>query len=154
MQVTEGSMGRVFVIRLEHGDPMPEALEQLAAEKGVRAGMAILVGGADDGSRLVIGPEDGAVLPPIPVVAALAGVHEVAGVGVLVPDDKGRPMLHMHAACGRGENTTTTGCIRAGIATWHVLEVVLIEILGVDAARLPDAKTGFHLLQCVPRPGA
>ena len=34
MQYTTGSLGRVFVLRLEHGDPMPRTLEDFAREKG------------------------------------------------------------------------------------------------------------------------
>ncbi|MFP3903730.1 MAG: PPC domain-containing DNA-binding protein [Armatimonadota bacterium] len=147
MQYSEGQIGRVFAIRLEHGDPLPASLQDFAAEKGIRAGIAIMVGGADDGSRLVVGPEDGAKLPVDPMVMALSGVHEASAVGTIFPDEQGTPVLHMHAACGRGHNTVT-GCIREGIVTWHVLEVVLIEITGVNAARLEDEETGFTLLEC------
>jgi len=147
MQCSEGSVGRVFAIRLEHGEPMPASLERLAAEKGVRCGLAIMVGGADEGSRFVVGPEDGTTLPPVPMVNALAGVHEVAAVGTLFPDETGAPVLHMHAAFGRGDETLS-GCIREGIVTWHVLEVVLIEVVGLSAARVRDPETGFGLLQC------
>lgn len=147
MQYTEGTLGRVFLIRLEHGDPMPQTLETFAAEKGLRTGLAIMVGGADEGSRLVVGPEEGNRLPPHPMVHTLQGVHEVVAVGTLAPDAQGQPVLHMHAACGR-QAETTTGCIRAGVLTWHVLEVVLIEILGASAIRALDPQTGFHLLQC------
>jgi len=147
MQYSEGRIGRVFALRLEHGDKMPDVLEKFAAKKKIQSGMATMVGGADDGSRFVVGPEDGKKLPPVPMISALKGVHEVAAVGAIFPDEKGRPQLHMHAAFGRG-GETKSGCIRAGIVTWHVLEIVLIEIVGLDAARLPDANTGFHLLQC------
>lgn len=147
MQYTEGHLGRVFLLRLEHGEPMPQTLERFAEEHGVAAGLVVMVGGADEGSRLVVGPEDGAVLPPVPMVRALLGAHEVVGVGILVPNEAGRPELHMHAACGRGE-ATVTGCIRAGLATWHVLEVMLIEMTGFTAARRRDEATGFSLLQC------
>jgi predicted DNA-binding protein with PD1-like motif len=147
MQYTEGQIGRVFAIRLEHGERMPEALEQFAADKGVQSGMAVMVGGADEGSRFVVGPEDGHTMPPVPMVNTLSGVHEVAAVGTLFPDDQGAPRLHMHAAFGRGEGTQS-GCIREGIVTWQVLEIILIEVSGLDAARLPDAETGFSLLQC------
>jgi predicted DNA-binding protein with PD1-like motif len=147
MQHSEGQIGRVFALRLEHGERMPEVLETFAAEKGIRSGLAIMVGGADDGSKLVVGPEDGNVLPAAPMVTALSGAHEVAAVGTLFPDEEEKPVLHMHAACGR-ERDTITGCIRAGVNTWHVLEVILIEVTGLEAARLPDAKTGFHLLNC------
>lgn len=147
MQYTEGQIGRVFAIRLEHGDPMPQALEEFAAEKGVRSGLVILVGGVEDGSRLVVGPEDGKSLPPVPQVGTLKGVHEAAGVGTLFPDESGKPVLHLHAACGRGEKTVT-GCIRAGIVTWHVLEVLLVELTGLDAVRVADPVTKFQLLRC------
>ena len=68
-------------------------------------------------------------------------------MGLIFPGPDGKPMLHMHAASGRGQSTIT-GCIRAGISTWHVLEVMLVEITGLDAVRLPDQLTGFNLLQC------
>ncbi|MCX7599600.1 MAG: DNA-binding protein [Armatimonadetes bacterium] len=147
VQYTEGQLGRVFLLRLEHGEPMPQSLEQFAAEKGVSFGLVVLVGGADSGSRLVVGPEDGTVLPPVPMVRELLGVHEVAGLGILAPGENGRPQLHMHAACGRGQ-MTAAGCIRTGLITWHVLEVLLIEVTGLVAARRRDEATGFSLLQC------
>jgi len=152
MQYTEGTIGRVFALRLEHGEQMPQVLETFAAEKGMNSGVAIMVGGADDGSKLVVGPEDGSVLPAVPVVAALQGTHELAAVGTLFPDAEGKPVLHMHAACGRGDSTIA-GCIRTGVDTWHILEIVLIEILGLQAARLADETTGFDLLQCGPPRG-
>jgi predicted DNA-binding protein with PD1-like motif len=137
----------VFAIRLEHGEPMPESLERLAAEKGVQCGLAVMVGGADEGSRFVVGPEDGEAMPVVPMVSALGGVHEVAAVGTLFPDETGKPILHMHAAFGRGDRTLS-GCIREGIVTWQVLEIILVEIVGLSATRVADEKTGFSLLQC------
>ena len=150
MQYSEGSVGRVFAIRLEHGERMPEALERFAAEQGVSCGLAIMVGGVEAGSQVVVGPEDGAALPVSPVIRAIAGVHEAAAVGTLFPDETGKPVLHMHAALGR-EGETTTGCIRAGIVTWQVLEILLVEIVGLDAIRVHDPKTGFSLLHCSPQ---
>lgn len=149
MQYTQGTLGRVFALRLEHGDPMPQTLEDFVQAQGLTAGIAFMVGGADDGSRLVVGPEDGNVCPVNPMVTVLTGAHEIAAVGMIFPDAEGKPTLHMHAACGRGRDTIT-GCIRAGIKTWHVLELVIIEITGLDAARLYDEQTGFNLLQCRP----
>ena len=147
MQYTQGQLGRIFALRLEHGDLMPQTLEDFCVEHGVNSGMAIMVGGADDGSKLVVGPEDGNVMPAVPMVTALAGVHEVAAVGLVFAGPDGKPALHMHAASGRNESTIT-GCIRAGMVTWHVLEIMLLEITGLDAIRLPDQLTGFNLLQC------
>jgi len=156
MQCAEGRIGRVFALRLEHGEPMPEALETFAAEQGIHSGLVVMVGGVDDGSRLVVGPEQGAALPVVPMVRALGGVHEVAAVGTLfpaepeAPGEAARPVLHMHAACGR-EDSTITGCIRKGIHTWQTLEIILIEVTGLDATRVSDPAMGFQLLQCRDR---
>ena len=38
------------------------------------------------------------------------------------------------------------GCARAGLETWLVGEVVLLEILGTAARREVDAASGFELL--------
>jgi len=147
MQFSEGNIGRIFALRLEDGEPMPQTLEDFLVVQGLTHGLAFMVGGADDGSQLVVGPEDGRALPVNPMVTALIGAHEVLGVGTIFPNEAGRPVLHMHGACGR-ERGTITGCIRAGIKTWHILEIIVLEITGLSAARLPDAATGFHLLQC------
>lgn len=147
MQYSEGLLGRVFLLRLENGEPMPQSLEQFAEKQGIKFGLVVMVGGVDSGSRLVVGPEDGTVLPPVPVVEDLVGVHEVAGLGVLAPGEDGRPQLHMHVACGRGQ-AAVVGCARAGLTTWHVLEILLIEATGLMAARRRDETTGFSLLQC------
>jgi len=147
MQCAEGEIGRVFAIRLEHGEPMPESLERLAADRGVRCGLVLMIGGADDGSRLVVGPEDGGILPPVPLLSVLCGVHEVTAVGTLFPDETGKPVLHMHGAFGRG-NHGLCGCIREGIVTWQVLEIVLVELVKLEAIRARDPQTGLPLLQC------
>ena len=55
-------------------------------------------------------------------------------------------MLHLHAAFGR-DDKVTAGCIRAGVTTWVVGEVVVMELTGSDALRRVDPATGFELLQ-------
>ena len=146
MKASQARTGRVFVIRLEDGEVIHECLERFAAENGITHAALTLHGGADDGSVLVTGPRENRGPPPIaPQTSVLAGVHEVAGTGTLFPDAHGVPILHVHLACGRGDRTVT-GCIRTGVKTWHVLEVVLVELLGCTARRLPDAATGFDLL--------
>ena len=145
MKASEGRLGRVFVIRLEDGDRMPEALEQYAEEQGVSVGMAIMVGGVG-GGQVVVGPRVSDEMPPDPMLLPIDGAHEVAGVGVLAPGEDGKPVLHMHAALGRS-GKTVTGCIRPGVDTWLVGEVILYEITGTDAARLRDDAAHFSLLE-------
>jgi len=145
MKYREGSIGRVFVIRLEDGDPMPGSIEGFALDQGVSHGLCVLVGGVRAGT-VVAGPEDPSARPVHPIFRTLEGVHEIAGMGVIAPGGDGTPRLHMHAALGRG-GSVTTGCIRPGIETWQVGEVVLLEILGTGVRRKHDGATGFDLLE-------
>ena len=139
-------MGRVFIIRLEDGDILHEEIEKFAAEQSVKAAVLIAVGGADEGSRLVVGPEAGRSDPVKPMEYVLDNVHEIAGTGTLFPDEKGRPVLHMHIAAGR-KTSTVTGCVRKGVRTWHIMEIVLIEMLRSTAVRAFDPSTEFKLLE-------
>jgi len=145
MKACEGRIGRVFVIRLEDGDVVPECIERFAEEKGVSVGQAILVGGIGGGD-IVVGPRRSEEKPPEPMLLPIDGAHEVVGVGVLAPDEDGKPTLHIHAALGRA-GQTMTGCLRHGVATWLVGEVILYEILGADIARIKDKQSGFELLE-------
>lgn len=148
MKVAEGRIGRVFVLRLEDGDRLPDCVEVFAAERGVAQGFCALVGGVGSG-RIVVGPETGpdgkAAMPPVPVLAELFGPHEAAAVGTLFPDESGQPKLHMHATFGQGD-AVKTGCIRPGIDIWTIGEFVLIELTGLELVRKRDAATGFELL--------
>ena len=144
MKYSEGKIGRVFVIRLEDDDELPACIEKFAVEHKISVGQAILVGGIGSG-EIVSGPRRNKELPIDPMLIPVDGVHEIVGVGVLAPDRKGAPQLHIHAALGRA-GRTTTGCLRMGVKTWLVGEVILYEILGADVARLPDKESGFELL--------
>ena len=146
MRYSEGKIGRVFVIRLEDGDKLPQAVENFAKEKGISRGMCLLIGGIEGKGKVVVGPENGQATPIVPMVTELSGVHEILGVGTLFPDGNGKPSLHMHAALGRG-GKTITGCIRLGIETWKVGEVILFEITDNTACRKKDPATGFDLME-------
>jgi predicted DNA-binding protein with PD1-like motif len=145
MRFSEAKTGRVFVIRLEDGDILHEEIERFASDNNIRAATLSAVGGVDAGSRLVVGPEEGRAPDIVPMETLLDDVCEATGTGTLFPDEAGQPVLHMHLACGRGDKTVT-GCVRRGVKVWHVLEVILIELTGTQAARRPDAVTGFDLL--------
>ena len=145
MKASEGRLGRVFVIRLEDGDVIPECIERFAQEKGVSAGQVILIGGIG-GGQVVVGPRRSDERPPEPMLLPVDGAHEVAGVGVLAPDESGKPVLHIHAALGRS-GSTMAGCLRPGVTAWLVAEVILYEIVGADVTRVKDETSGFLLLE-------
>jgi predicted DNA-binding protein with PD1-like motif len=148
MKACQGQIGRVFIIRLEDGDVVPGCIERFAGENGVSVGQVILVGGVG-GGEVVVGPRSSEEMPPQPMLLPVDGAHEVLGVGVLAPDEGGKPVLHIHAALGRS-GQTVSGCLRPGVTTWLVGEVILYEILGVNVARVRDEVSDFNLLE----PGA
>ncbi|MFZ0942441.1 MAG: PPC domain-containing DNA-binding protein [Syntrophobacteraceae bacterium] len=146
MQYSEGTIGRVFALKLETGERLPDAVVNFAREHSVRSAMVMFVGGAGAASRLVVGPEENRVDDIIPIIHTLGGIQEVMAVGTLFPDENGLPELHMHAATGR-EGTATVGCTRAGVDVWLIGEVILLEICGIGGLRKKDLKTGFQMLQ-------
>lgn len=146
MEYSSAGLGRVLVIRLEDGDVVHRSIEEVAQREGITRAAVLLLGGADSDSRVVVGPEDGRADPIVPMERLLDGVHEMSGVGTLFPDSHGRPVLHLHAAFGR-DDQVTVGCIRRGVKTWVVGEVIVIELTGSEALRRLDSETGFELLE-------
>jgi predicted DNA-binding protein with PD1-like motif len=145
MKAAEGKIGRVFLLRLEDGDVLPECIEKFAAEKSIKTGQVVLVGGIG-GGQVVAGPRRSDVMPPEPLLIPVDGAHEVVGLGIIAPDKSGKPVLHIHASLGRA-GQALTGCLRPGVTAWLVAEAIIFEVTGLDARRLPDKKSGFDLLE-------
>ena len=145
MRYSTAQMGRIFVIRLEDGEVLHETIERFAEEQGIGAAALIMVGGADEGSKLVVGPEKARDVPVNPMTQILNGVHEITGTGTLFPDEEGKPLLHLHIAAGR-KDSTVTGCVRTGVKIWHIGEVILFELTDTPAIRKLDPQLGFKLL--------
>ena len=101
---------------------------------------------AEAADEVVVGPRYSEERPPQPMLLPVDGAHEVAGVGVLAPNQDGKPVLHIHAALGRS-GQTMSGCLRPGVTTWLVGEVILYEILGAKVTRVRDEESGFDLLE-------
>ena len=142
MKVSEGKVGRVFVVRLEDGDRLPDAIEDLAVEKDIRAASVILLGGIRRGT-IVVGPET-PVVPPKPMTADFQDVHEIAAVGTIFANADGKPILHLHGALGR-DGRTITGCTRTGVEVWLIVEAIITEITDTTAHRVLSA--GLELLE-------
>ena len=146
MKYSECKPGRIFVLCLENGDIVHEEIEQFARDHSIAAASLIIIGGADTGSKLIVGPEKENEIPVTSLEYVLDNVHEIAGTGTLFPDEQGNPVLHMHMACGR-KSSTRTGCIRRGVKVWHVMEVIVFELLESNSKRVFDPETGFTLLK-------
>jgi uncharacterized protein len=146
LNYTEAKLGRIFILRLQHKEVLHKTLESFAAEKQIKSALCFFLGGAEDQSKVVVGPKDGNAIPPDPMVTLLRGVHEGCGVGTIFVNKEGLPKLHMHASFGRNTNSVT-GCVRMGVEVWHIGEVVILELTGSSAKRAKDKKTGFEFLE-------
>jgi predicted DNA-binding protein with PD1-like motif len=150
MEYTEANLARIFILRLHQGEIIHETVEKFAKTKEIKSAICFFLGGADENSKLVVGPKDGKVIPPEIMVTMLKGVHEGVGVGTLFADEAGNPKLHMHGSFGRNDSSANavTGCIRVGVQVWQIGEVAILELSGTSAIRKKNKDTGFEMLEC------
>jgi predicted DNA-binding protein with PD1-like motif len=145
MKYSQAQYGRIFVLRLEDGEIVHKTIENFAKKKKIYCGVVIFLGGADKGSKIVVGPKNGRTKKIFPTELVLPNVYETLGVGTIFPNSNGEPVLHMHSSFGR-KKFSYTGCIRAGVKIWHVGEIIIFELKNSTAKRLKDKTTGFELL--------
>ena len=55
MKASLGRPGRVFIMRLEDGDIVPDCIEHFASENGINVAYVVIVGGIGEGN-VVVGP--------------------------------------------------------------------------------------------------
>ena len=146
MNYTEAKLGRIFILRLHQNERLHEVIEDFSTEKRISNALCFFLGGAQDESKVVVGPKDGNAMPPEPMVTLLRGVHEASGIGTIFTDEEGKPKLHMHASFGRNDHAVT-GCVRLGVDVWQIGEVVILELSGGSAKRVRNKETGFEFLE-------
>ena len=142
MQITEAKIKRIFVVRLEEGEKLPDTIEALAKKKNIKSALVLLLGGARDG-RLVVGPAKSRGRPK-PMTQPFTDGHEVMGIGTIFASAHG-PELHLHVALGRNRKAMV-GCGRTGLRVNFIMEALILELAGLNAERVLDPATGFHLL--------
>lgn len=142
MQYQQGSIGRVIVAKIEHGDDLLLELNNLLRVEQIESGLMFMIGALQAGS-MVVGPETNSV-PPLPVWKEFQEGREVLGIATVFSSG-GEPVIHLHTSLGRGDDTWT-GCIRKDTQVYLVVEVVVLELLGSGAMRTLDAITGLNLL--------
>jgi predicted DNA-binding protein with PD1-like motif len=143
MQISEAKLRRIFVVRLEDSEKLPDSIQQVARQKKIRSAMVLLLGGARDG-KLVVGPDSRRKRHAI-LTQSFGKGHEIMGIGTIFSGSKG-PELHLHTAVGRGRKTLV-GCGRTGLKVHFIIEAVILEFTGLAARRVLDPATGFHLLK-------
>lgn len=143
MEYSVGKAGRVVAARLFEGEDLYQSIEQIARREGIRCAAVLITGGFRQ-ADVVVGPKQ--ERPRIePDFRPFAGPGEALGVGTIYCDETG-PKLHLHAAMGKvGQNLV--GCPRGGAHVFLILEVTIIEIVGIEAERKLDPETGWNLLR-------
>ncbi|UCG56440.1 MAG: DUF296 domain-containing protein [Phycisphaerales bacterium] len=143
MEYQVGSIGRVIAARLFEGENLHESIRHIAEKENIKSAAVLITGGFRQ-ANVVVGPKQ-----EVPKIVGkfkdFVGPGEVLGVGTIYPDDEG-PKLHLHTAIGKGDETLV-GCPRDKTSVFLILEVTIIEITDLKAAREFDEKTGLKLLR-------
>ena len=129
MQVHEGQVGRVFALKLEPGDHLIADLARLAADRGIRTALVLVLGATTD-ARMVLGVRSQADRPPEFDRLVSAEHRELIGVGSVTSRD-GKPKVHLHVATGRDRQALIAHIEEAETPG---MEVFLVECLGADLA--------------------
>ena len=140
-------MGRIFVLRMDHGEDLIESLQKFLREKKITSCTVLFMGAMRDG-RAVTGPKL-PVVPPTPNYEAYESAWEVFGMATIYQSIEG-PMLHIHSALGRGRQSIL-GCIRDKAEVYLIVEAVLFDICGMTAERAWDEKMQLYLLSLKDR---
>lgn len=143
MIYTQGSLGRVFILKFEDKDDLLSEIKNLAKHEAIKAGTIMLLGGMRS-AGIVSGPKE-PIIPPEPIWLNFEDGREVVGLGTLFWKDD-EPVIHIHSAVGRGKETFV-GCLRKDSSVFLVVEAVITEILGVAARKIEDKKTGLVILE-------
>jgi predicted DNA-binding protein with PD1-like motif len=143
VKYSQGSFGRVFVLKFEDKENLLEEMKKVAVKEKIKVGTIILLGGMRS-AGVVTGPRE-PVIPPDPLWQSFNDGREVLGIGTLFRKGD-EPVIHLHGAIGR-EKETVTGCIRKDSSVYLVVEAVIAQIVDIDARKALDEKTGLVMLE-------
>jgi predicted DNA-binding protein with PD1-like motif len=139
MEYSKGKIGRVFTVRIDHGEDLILELIKLAELENIEAAVFTLIGALKE-AKLVTGPKED-IRPPEPMWSHLDSVHEILGIGDIFLKD-GKPIIHLHASTGRREKVQL-GCMRGESEVFMVIEAFVFELEGISAKRIVDEEQGF-----------
>ena len=145
MKYTQGTIGRVFLVKFEDDDLLIDHLRRLAKQEKIKAASMIFIGALKKGD-LVTGPKK-PVIPPEPNKMTFKDGWEVMGVGTIFTNAQG-PQIHIHASMGK-KNKVLTGCVRGKSKVFLVVEAIIMELKGVRATKDIDPATGLNLLKII-----
>jgi len=143
MKYTQGTVGRVFLLKFDNNDILIDNLSSFVKKEKVKAATMIFIGALRKGN-LVTGSKQ-PVIPSQPNKIIFKDGWEVMGVGTIFTNSKG-PQIHIHASLGK-KNKVLIGCVRENSKVFLVIEAVVFELKGIKAGKDIDPKTGLNLLR-------
>ncbi|HUV82372.1 MAG TPA: DUF296 domain-containing protein [archaeon] len=143
MDYTEGKMGRVFIVRVDHDEDILIELQDLARNENIKSAFFYMLGAAGS-ADVVTGPKE-KCLPPDVDMTEFDDARELLGAGNIFLQD-GIPKIHLHAAAGN-KSGMIMGCLRNHTEVFMVMEIVIFEISGITAERVLDKDIGFSPLR-------
>lgn len=139
MEYSAGQIGRVFTVRMDHGEDLIESLKSLSRKENIQAAAFMLLGAVEAG-HLVVGPKKNE-RPPDKMWTRFEDAHEIIGVGNLFREN-GEPVVHLHAGLGRAEEARV-GCVRKENQIFMVVEAFIFELTGFEAGRFWSESEGY-----------
>ena len=139
MDYSKGRIGRVFAVRIDHGDDLILELIKLAELERIESAVFMLLGALKE-AKLVTGPKE-SITPPELIWSGFNDAHEIVGIGDIFLKE-GKPAIHLHAGAGKGDNVKL-GCFRGESEVFMVVEAFIFELEGISARRITDRKRGF-----------
>ena len=123
MQYTEGTIGRVFILRLDDGEVLNDTIEAFARDHDVHQALVTYLGGSADGSKVVVGPEltDASAAAAGPDAASGETPDSAAASSHAAGPDAGNRGPPADAASLTPPNPwcrSCTGCLVTG-RSWH-----------------------------------
>jgi predicted DNA-binding protein with PD1-like motif len=137
---------RAHAFRLTPGTDLRAELERLTQAHAFRAGCILSCAGSLSRARLRM---PGAV-GDAEVFRTFVGPMEIVSLtGTLGADG-----LHVHISLVRSDGGCVGGHLVQGCIVHTTAELVIGELPEVEFRRAPDAATGYHELNVLPRPSA
>jgi len=139
MEYTKGKIGRVFTVRIDHGDDLILELIKLSELEHIKSAVFTLLGALKEG-KLVTGPKE-SIRPPEPIWSGFDDTNEILGVGNIFLEN-GKPKVHLHVGTGR-RDSVKLGCLRGESEVFMVVEAFVFELESISATRVMDKEQGF-----------
>ncbi len=138
MDYRTGSIGRLFAVRVDHGEDVIAEICKLALKEAINSAFFVMLGAMAE-AELVTGPQEN-VVPPITVWSAFDDAREIVGAGNIFMEN-GAPKVHLHGVAGSSRGMIM-GCFRKKAEAFMVVEILIVE-MNIAAERVTDEKMGF-----------